>query len=644
MSLDRAASVLKSLVTCDGSLAPWCFAPERDNVDECNNLDTDFEDLGDQQFSMNEGLPELDTYVTREMRVLMFVDIAESARLFEQDEAGMVSRWLRLVEHFTSAILPPCRGRVVKSLGDGLLLEFDDVLGAVSTAFTMHHACHRDNAGRSEREHLLLRIGVEAREVFIVAQDVLGHGVNLTARLSALAGPGETVVSAAVRERLTSSLDADIEDLGDRYVKHIDEAVRAYRVGPPGPRPVLRAGLQAEDLRPTLAIIPFRDLNAGDEHRFLGEIIAEELVQELSPSQALNVISRFSTSPFRFRTDPAAEIIAHLSADYMLSGHYHAAGERLILSLELAEAKSGRIAWTRQMVGTAEDFSWAGHEALSEIVQEVVRAISTRELQRVRLQPAPTLKSYTLLMAALTLMHRMSLSEFELAKHLLETLVDRRRRDAVPHAWLAKWYVLRVQQGWSADPAQDARQALECAQRALDADPSNSLALAIDGVVQTHFVKRLDIAHERYCSAVELNPNDSLAWVLKGTMHAFRGEGEEAVNNTQRALSLSPLDPHRYYYDSLAGTAYLAAGDYETALECAERSLRANRSHTSTLRVATIAAWRTGRHDVARAKAQRLLELEPNLTIRGYLSRSPAAPFVTGRDWADALRQAGVPE
>ena len=574
----------------------------------------------------------------------MFADIVESARLFEQNEQGTVRRWLGLIGHMTSTILPQCAGRMVKSLGDGLLLEFGDVLGAISTAFGLQHACHRDNAGRPDREHILLRIGIETREVLIVDEDVFGHGVNLAARLSALAGPGETVVSAQVRERLTSSLDADIEDLGECFLKHVDEPVRAYRVGPPGPRPSLHPGPAAADMRPVLAIVPFTSMEAGEEHRMLGEVIAEELVQEFSPSPVLNVISRFSTTPFRSRASSSAEIAAHLNADYILSGRYHRMGSSLVLFVELAEAKSGRIAWTRRVVGSAEEFAWAGRDVLAEIVQDVVRAMSTAELQRVRLQPAPTLKSYTLLMAALTLMHRMSLTEFELAKYLLETLVDRRRRDAVPQAWLAKWYVLRVQQGWSLDPAQDAQQALSCTKRALDADPTNSLALAVDGVVQTHFVKRLDIAQERYSSAVAVNPNDSLAWLLKGTMHAFRGEGGEAVANTQRALSLSPLDPHRYYYDSLAGTAFLAAGDYENALLCAERSLKANRSHTSTIRVAAIASWRLGRHDAARANAGRLLELEPNLTIKRYLARSPAAPFRTGKDWADALRQAGVPD
>jgi tetratricopeptide (TPR) repeat protein len=131
---------------------------------------------------------------------------------------------------------------------------------------------------------------------------------------------------------------------------------------------------------------------------------------------------------------------------------------------------------------------------------------------------------------------------------------------------------------------------------------------------------------------------------LKGTLHAFMGEGDQAVDNTQRALKLTPLDPHRYFYDSLAATACLAACRYEDALDLAQRSLRANRKHTSTLRAMATAQWQLGRHDQARQTVQELMKLEPALTISRYLERAPSAPFRLGKEVANALRQAGVPD
>src|SRR2546428_414892 len=185
---------------------------------------------------------------------------------------------------------------------------------------------------------------------------------------------------------------------------------------------------------------------------------------------------------------------------------------------------------------------------------------------RAQTQSLPTLDGYTLLIGSIAMMHRLSQHDFERSRLMFQALIDRAPRLATPYAWLAKWHVLRVQQGWSADESSDRQLAMGFAKRALDADPDCSLALAIDGFVHTNLLKRLDIASERYDRALRVNPNDSLAWLLKGTMHAFKGEGKQAIEGTRRALRLSPLDPLRYFYDSLAATAALSAGDYARRL------------------------------------------------------------------------------
>jgi tetratricopeptide (TPR) repeat protein len=357
----------------------------------------------------------------------------------------------------------------------------------------------------------------------------------------------------------------------------------------------------------------------------------------------LSVISRLSTTAFRGRDATLTEISAHLSADYVLSGVYSSDGRQVTLDAELAEAKSGRILWTERLKDRVSCILSGEQELIGRLVAEVGAAVIARELQRTKSQPLPTLKTYTLLMGAIALMHRLSLRDFEEARHLLQTVIDRGSRQAIPQAWLANWHVLRVQQGWSVDQKHDAYLALECTQRALDADPDCSLALAIDGFVHTNLLKKLDVAQERYDLAIRCNPNESLAWLLKGTLHAFQGEGKQAVAATQRALRLSPLDPHRYFYESLAAAAHLSAHQYDRALKLAQSSLRANRTHTSTLRALAVAQWRLGLHEDARRTAQELLRLEPYLTIDRWRQRSPAAAYRTGDEWAEALRGAGVP-
>lgn len=247
-------------------------------------------------------------------------------------------------------------------------------------------------------------------------------------------------------------------------------------------------------------------------------------------------------------------------------------------------------------------------------------------------------------MSGIALMNRMSAADFLEAQRLLQAVIDRAPRHPVPQSWMANWYVLRVQQGWTEDSTKDRRCALDCTRRALDTDPDSSLALAINGLVHTHMTRELDIAAERYALAVRANSNNSLAWLLKGTLHAFRDQGGDAVADTQRAISLSPLDPHRYYYDTLAATAYLADRKYELAIKSARRSLKANRRHTSTLRAMAIAQWQLGHERDARGTVAELMRLEPGLTITGYLRRTPSAGYRTGQEWSKALRQAGVPQ
>jgi tetratricopeptide (TPR) repeat protein len=222
-------------------------------------------------------------------------------------------------------------------------------------------------------------------------------------------------------------------------------------------------------------------------------------------------------------------------------------------------------------------------------------------------------------------------------------LTQRARRQALPHAWLAKWHVLRFNRGRTLDKSREAKIALDCTKRALDAEPNCSLALTMDGFVHTNLLKRLDIGQQRYDLALQVNPNDSLAWLLKGTLHAFKGEGRLAVEGTERALMLSPLDPLRYFYESLAATAAHSAGRYDRAIELAQRSLRANRVHPSTYRALAIAQSRSGRMEDARKTVTDLLQLQPELTVRSYLESNPSGPYETGRAWAEALRQAGLP-
>jgi adenylate cyclase len=366
------------------------------------------------------------TWLTvRANRAVILVDVVESVRLVEQDETGFISDWLGFVEHVRSAILPEYQGRFIKSLGDGMLLDFDDVRSAVSAAFAIQDASHRSNLARLPERRILLRMGIEVGEVIVDRNDVYGRGVNRAARLFTLAGPGEIVVSATVRDQITADLDADIEDLGECYLKHVPQPLRAYRVGPPGPRVVVEHSVAVADMLPSLAVVPFATRDPGDSHQVIGEVLAEELIGDLSRSAELNVISRLSTTAFRGRGATLAQISSTLNANYVLSGEYRVRNQRVTIDAELTESKSGHIVWSRRHRGQIASVLSGRRELIDQIAADVSVAIMSQELQRAQSHALPTLKSYTLLIGAVALMHRLSPNDFALARELLETLIER---------------------------------------------------------------------------------------------------------------------------------------------------------------------------------------------------------------------------
>lgn len=580
----------------------------------------------------------------RVVRTILFMDLVESCRLMQDNEAQAALRWRAFKSRIETAIVPTHCGRLIRTEGDGLMVTFIDIQDGLAATFAIQRASHEINASEPLERHMLLRMSLHVTELFEDERDVYGRGVNLAARLYTLAGPGEIVVSAQVRDQLTPELDAQLDDLGECHLKHFEQPVRAFRIGPPGPRPVIERGAAfLPELRPTIAVVPFCLRGGEPDQQMLGEVLADEIISSLSRTAELQVISRLSTTAFRGRGATLDEISGLLGARYVLSGAYRASGDRFVLVTELAEARSRHIVWTESIKGRISQVMLGEDESIEQVVGGVSHAIINRELHRARSQALPTLEISTLLMSAIVLMHRGVAEDFNRARDMLDAVIERARRQALPHAWLGKWHVLRFNRGWTDDRSGEAQIALACTRRALDADPECSLALTIDGFVHTNLLKQLDVGQQRYESALAVNPNDSLAWLLKGTLHAFEGEGEEAVESTERALKLSPLDPLRYFYESLGATAALSAGRYERAVDLAQRSLRVNRTNTSTLRALAIAQSLLGNLDAARTALHEVLALDPTLTVQRYLERSPSGAYKTGKVWSEALRQAGLP-
>lgn len=605
--------------------------------------------------------------LVRQQTVVLLVDLVESVRLMREHEAITVRRWADFVRTVTSEILPRHRGVLVKSLGDGLMARFEAVRDAIDTAAEIHQSLAAQNADIPEDQHFHLRAGINATMAWSDGIDIYGTGVNLAARLATLAGPGETIASASVHEQLAAALaslanpdetigsaaardelthgvDASCEDLGDCILKHFDKPVRVYRVGPASLHPSLTGRRNyGTPMEPTIAVIPFGARNSAPEHFDIGNLIADSVIWRLSKSANLKVISRLSTNVFRGRASDVGEVSAHLGASYILSGGYVANAGQILVTAELSAARTNQVVWTDRMSGEIDDLLKPESELAHRIAQAVHFSVFDAEVEHILTQPLPSLESYSLLLGSIKLMHRSSKEEFLQTRKILDELIHRHGRIAAPRAWLANWYILRATRGWSEDRKRDAAEALSATHAALDRDPSDALALATEGFVYCHLLKDLDTARTRCDQAVDANPSHALGWLYRGTVNAFKGEGDAAVEATRRAMELSPLDPQRYYFESLGATAELSARQYVNAEKLARSSLVLNRMHPSTWRVLTISLVSQDRMDEAREALGKMRQLEPALTVERYLARVPNAQLETGQRWARCLAMAGLP-
>jgi class 3 adenylate cyclase/tetratricopeptide (TPR) repeat protein len=586
-------------------------------------------------------------------KAIVVVDLVESVRLMEQDEQTVIACWRQFVRDVRERLASLPRSRLVKSLGDGLLMEFDLVGEAAQTALWMHQLMRaisaRDGAGLT----LELRCAVHVCERLQDDTDIYGAGVNLTARLAGLATPGGTVVSAAARDGLLAGLDGELVDLGPCYLKNLKDPVRAFRLLPgAGALQAVAAPLRdgntaapSSDLRALVAVIPFdlRGEGGDSSQAAIGHWVADATIALLSRVSLLRVVSRMSTAVFQGRQASLQEMCGLLGADFLLCGSYAVMGDRLVLTAEAISARDDSVLWADRIVTTVGDLLAPQSEALTLLASAMERVVVQAETQRARLQAPPNLQSYSLLIGSVSLMHRSGRDDFQRAYELLAHLVDRHPRQAMPRAWLALWYVLRVTRGHVEDAGAQAGEALDHARRAQEADPGCSLALTMQGFVETHMLRRLDDAELTLNRSLALNPSDSLAWLFKGVVHSLWGRGESALQLVQEAQRLSPVDPLAHYYDALSAPAALAAGRYELAESYALRSLRANRMHSPTWRALVIAQSELGLVDQARSSLKELLTLDPGLTVTSYLSRSPAGANDTRKRYAEALRRAGLP-
>lgn len=394
---------------------------------------------------------------------------------------------------------------------------------------------------------------------------------------------------------------------------------------------------------PKIAVVPFATFGTEPFGISLSDMIAMEISRALSRSNVLQITSHLSSRRLTkvvFDLESANQI---LNVDYLIYGNIRTENDVIRLDVDFIHTRTGTIEWTRQFKTNISDFVTGSSEIVSRIGNQIGLSVLAASIELAGSKPLPQVESHALFVSATSLMHQHRLAPFSKARSHLEELIKRLPQVSYLHAWLAKWYLLSLSQGWSVNPKRDYQIAQDYTKNALDIDSYCPTSLTIDGMIQGDRNSDFTLAESRFTEALEIDPNNSLAWLMYSRMKAFSGDGVCAVQYARKACALSPIDPQSYFYNVLNAMANNVAGDYANGRNLAQKSIDENPRHTSSYRVLAISQQMLGLDQEAKETVSQLLRLEPNLTIESYLLNHPASMQDIGQQWAGALQAAGVP-
>ncbi|MDG1863325.1 MAG: hypothetical protein P8J02_09015 [Yoonia sp.] len=316
-----------------------------------------------------------------------------------------------------------------------------------------------------------------------------------------------------------------------------DQIAVLYRLAP---------HLQKGHPRPRITALPLAVLGNDADLRILADWTAEETCRALSRSNLLSVISHLSSRAMGQKLIAISEVRSTLDVDYVVTGTIRRQGADFIVDFDFIDARSGAILWNRHLSCPATHFTQELHGRLENVIQSIGRTIADAAIRYVRDKPMPVIEDHQLIIAGVSLMHRSPIRDFLRSYAYLAEAAARMPNSAEAYAWIGKWYVLSVFKGLSTDRKGDTQNALDNTARALDIDPHSSFSLTIDGFANSNLLKNMEIAESRYNAALDVNPNESLSWLLRGALMAFQDDGAAAIRATQTARRLSPIDPFGY--------------------------------------------------------------------------------------------------
>ncbi len=560
------------------------------------------------------------------------------------DEAGTLERLKALRKELVEPCIKARKGRIVKLMGDGLLAEFPSVVEAVHCAAGIQEGMAGREPDLSEDERIRLRIGVNLGDIIGAGSDIYGDGVNVAARLEALAAPGGVCLSGAVFDAVEGKLDLPFEDIGPQAVKNIAKPVRVYRLAVSASRAEAATYLGAPHRlpdKPSIAVLPFTNMSGDPTQEHLADGIAEDIITALSKISNLFVVARNSTFSYKGRAIDVKQVGREQGVRYVLEGSVQRSGNRLRITAQLIDAASGHHIWAQRYDRVTEDV----FAVQDEITREVTSALQVRltEGEQARLWAGGTknLEAWEAAIQCPELLHSHRRIDVLPARRLAERALQLDENYASAWVMLGWSYWNEVFNGWTDDPDATLELAVDAFNRARDIDDTNPDALALLAFLHLS-LKKYDEARRFVETAMALGPNNSFAPAVAANIELFCNRPQAMVPLLKRAMRLSPIYP-AWYLGDLA-FAYLLMDRLEDAIETAKESIKIDPDYIYNYYVLAIAHAELGQVDTARAAVDKMLHIEPKMSIRTFHDSQPYKDEALRDRMITAFRKAGLPE
>lgn len=497
------------------------------------------------------------------LAAILAADMAGYSRLMEADESGTLARLRTHRIELVDPAIAKNKGRIIKTTGDGMLVEFQSVTDAVKCAVEIQQRMKRRNSDVPQERRIEFRIGINLGDIIFDDEDIFGDGVNIASRIEQLADVGGICVTAAVATQIADRLEIAMEDLGEKTLKNISRPVRLYRVGFDSPAlPEVEAKRSIS--KPSIVVLPFTNMSGDPEQEFFADGLTEDIITELSRHHELFVISRNSSFVYKNRAVNVREVAEKLTVQYLVEGSVRKIGDRVRVTVQLIDTANDAHIWADKYDRKLDDIFAIQDEVTAAIAATLPgRVEAAQRDQLARAKPA-NMAAYECVLAAKVLHHRSTIADNERAQTLIERAVTLDPDYAHAHAWRACILGQAWVHNWCEDRDAIWNNIMAALDRALALDNNDADVHRILAAVN---VNNNELTTARYHQerALALNPNYDLVVVQQGELLTWLGRPEEGIEWIRKAMQLNPHHPERFW--SHLGKAHFAARQYGEAIE-----------------------------------------------------------------------------